>query len=292
MAFKAFDIKAELSFLLNEDRKRTVKESASVIIKIFGQTEKNKMDRIKRTEEKFGVLFGGKPTQNEGNDPEFMRILQRFIFGEVCYVGSLNDRMRELITVTVLTVNQTLPQLTAHVDACLNVGLSPLEVRETVYQCAPFIGFPKTLNAISAMNEAFTQRGITLPLESAETVSEETRLENGLKAQTEIYGDEIKKRYAWLPNGFDESVPQWLTELCFGDFMTRRGLDKKTRELLTVVMLAALGGAEVQVRSHAAGAIKAGNTKEEVVCALAHAMPYMGVPRLFNALNCIKDVIS
>lgn len=43
-----------------------------------------------------------------------MRILQRFIFGEVSYEGSSDDKLRELITVTVLTVNQTLPQLKAH----------------------------------------------------------------------------------------------------------------------------------------------------------------------------------
>ena len=90
------------------------------------------MDRVKRTEEKFAELFGGKPVSNEGSDPEFMRILQRFIFGEVCYVGSLDNRMRELITVTVLTVNQTLPQLKAHIGACLRVGVTPAEIREAV----------------------------------------------------------------------------------------------------------------------------------------------------------------
>ena len=61
------------------------------------------MDRVQNCEEKFGVLFGGKPTAGEGSDPEFMRILQRFIFGEVSYTGSLDDRTRELITVTVLS---------------------------------------------------------------------------------------------------------------------------------------------------------------------------------------------
>ena len=149
------------------------------------------MDRAEKTKEKFKELFGGNPVQNEGTDPEFMRILQRFIFGEVCYVGSLDNRMRELITITVLTVNQTLPQLKAHVEACLNVGLTPLKIREAIYQCAPFIGFPKTLNAISAMNEVFAAKGIALPLESAETVSEETRYEKGLAIQSPLYGDEL-----------------------------------------------------------------------------------------------------
>lgn len=250
------------------------------------------MDRAERCEKKFAELFGGKPTVNEGSDPGFMRILQRFIFGEVSYTGSLDDRMRELITVTVLVVNQTLPQLKAHVGASLNVGCTPEEIREAVYQCAPFVGFPKTLNAIAAMNEVFSERGISLPLPNAATVTEEDRVKKGLALQEALYGTEIKDRYAWLPGEFAEAVPRWLTELCFSDFMTRKGLDGKTRELLTVVMLAAMGGAEVQVRSHVEGAMKAGNTAEEIVCALAHAMPYMGVPRLFNALNASRDVLQ
>lgn len=250
------------------------------------------MDRAERCEKKFAELFGGKPTVNEGSDPGFMRILQRFIFGEVSYTGSLDDKMRELITVTVLVVNQTLPQLKAHVGASLNVGCTPEEIREAVYQCAPFVGFPKTLNAIAAMNEVFSERGISLPLPDAATVTEEDRVKKGLALQEALYGTEIKDRYAWLPGEFAEAVPRWLTELCFSDFMTRKGLDGKTRELLTVVILAAMGGAEVQVRSHVEGALKAGNTAEEIVCALAHAMPYMGVPRLFNALNASRDVLQ
>lgn len=250
------------------------------------------MDRIKNCEEKFEELFGGKPTQNEGNDPEFMRILQRFIFGEVCYTGSLDNRMRELITITVLAVNQTLPQLKAHTGACLHIGIAPAEIRETIYQCAPFIGFPKTLNAIASIDEVFAANGISLPLEDCGTVNENDRYEKGLALQAPIYGDEIKERYKWLPAEFKDAVPTFLTAFGIGDFSTRKGLNIKDRELLTVVILAALGDAEVQLLSHVEDALKVGNTKEEIVCALVHAMPYMGIPRLFNALNYSKDLLS
>ena len=57
-------------------------------------------------------------------------------------------------------------------------------------------------------------------------------------------------------------------------------------------MLAGLGGAEGQGGSDVEGALKTGSTKEEVVCALVHARPYRGVPRLFNALNCSKELLS
>ena len=250
------------------------------------------MERRERTIQKVQELFSMPAVGEEGTDPEFMQILQNYIFGDVCWVGSLDNRMRELVSITVLAVIQALPQLKSHVAACLNVGCTPVEIREVIYQCAPFLGFPRTLNAIAAMNETFTQQGISLPLPKQGTVSDENRYEKGLAIQAPLYGDEIQQRYTWLPGEFAQAVPRWLTELGFGDFSTRTGLDGKTRELLTVVMLAAMGGAEVQLRSHVSGALKAGNTREEVVCALVHAGGYMGIPRLFNALNAAKEELA
>ena len=112
--------------------------------------------------------------------------------------------------------------------------------------------------------------------------NDEERYQKGLKIQEPFYGTEIADRYTWLPGEFAQAVPRFLTELCFGDFQTRAGLDGKTRELLTVVLLAALGGAEVQLKSHVEGALKAGNRREEVVCALVHASGYMGLPELLE----------
>lgn len=249
-------------------------------------------DRIQRCAEKFGILFGAVPAGDEGTDPEFMKILQRFIFGEVCYTGDLSDADRELVTVTVLAVNQTLPQLKAHVGASLNVGCTPVEIREAIYQCAPFIGFPKTLNAITAMNEAFTAAGIALPLPAQGTVEDADRYEAGLAIQEPLYGAEIADRYRDLPPEYAEAIPRFLTAFGFGDFATRTGLDGARRELLTVVMLAALGEAELQVKAHVLGAEKAGNSRDRILAALVHAMPYMGIPRLFNALNAAREAWS
>ena len=253
------------------------------------------MDRKERTEQKMQELFHSHAAGNENTRSSVMQILQGYIFGNVCYTGSLNNRMRELATITVLATLGALPQLKAHVQASLNAGCTPVEIREAVYQCAPFIGFPKTLNAISTMNEVFAGNGIELPLPSQKTLAgerEDERYRKGLEIQAPLYGTEIADRYTWLPGEFAQAVPRFLTELCFGDFNTRSGLDGKTRELLTVVLLAALGGAEVQLKSHVQGALKAGNTKEEVVCALVHASGYMGIPRLFNALNACRELLK
>ena len=62
------------------------------------------MNRKERAEQKMQELFHSHAAGNEGSDPEFMRILQGFIFGDVRCTGSLDNRMRELITITALMV--------------------------------------------------------------------------------------------------------------------------------------------------------------------------------------------
>ena len=65
-----------------------------------------------------------------GNDTDMMAILQKYIFGEIFTVGELDIKTREMITVTTLAVQQTLPQLKAHINAALNAGVTPVELRE------------------------------------------------------------------------------------------------------------------------------------------------------------------
>ena len=78
-----------------------------------------------RTEEVFARLFGPRDTSAPDRDPEFGEILRRLIFGDVFATGVLDDRTRELVTVTCLGALQALPQLQAHLGAALKVGVTP-----------------------------------------------------------------------------------------------------------------------------------------------------------------------
>ena len=148
-------------------------------------------------------LFGPRDKSAPDNDPELMEILRRFIFGDVFDTGVLDDQTRELITVTVLACLQTLPQLKSHTAAALNVGVQPIEIREAVYQLAPFIGFPRTLNAIATINDVFQAQDIQLPLPDQSTVSDTDRYRRGLAEQVPLYGNEIKDNLADLPQPFN-----------------------------------------------------------------------------------------
>lgn len=246
------------------------------------------MNREEICNKQFKELFGGDRTVHP-TDPEFMDILQKFIFGEVSQVGKIDNKMRELITITVLATMQTLPQLKSHVKACLNVGLTPIEIREAIYEVAPFIGFPKTLNAIDAMNEVFTASNIKLPLETTGTTTDENRYEEGLKIQEPIYGTEIKDKYSSLPENIGDDLARFLSANCFGDYYTRKGLDIKTRELLVICILTTLGMTGPLV-SHVYGNIKVGNNIETIYSALIQCLPYIGFPLVFSAINSIKDL--
>lgn len=81
------------------------------------------------------------------------------------------------------------------------------------------------------------------------------------------------------------------TLFCFGDMYTRGGLDLKTRELLTFCIISALGGCEAQVRAHAQGNANVGNSKQNLIDALAQMLPYIGFPRTLNALGCVNAVL-
>lgn len=246
------------------------------------------MDRIERCKKNYTELFGGEALTGQGTDPEMMDILQKFIFGEVFRTGDLDKKTRELITCTILATMQTLPQLNAHAKAALNVGVTPIELREAIYLCAPFIGFPKTLNALNTINEVFKQQGIALPLERQATVTEEDRHEKGQAIQSRLYGEGIKEAMRNVPGNMGPEVERFLTEFCFGDIYTRNGLDLKTRELLAYCILTTLE-AESQLHSHLEGNLLAGNSKETLTAAVIQCLPYIGFPSAIKALKIIKE---
>ena len=253
--------------------------------------EGNGMTRADICKKNYETLFKSKWEPGVGNDPEMMEMLQKYIFGEVFVTGNLDMKTREMITVVSLTTQQTLPQLKSHIHAALNVGVTPIELREAIYQCAPFIGFPKTLNALNILNEVFKERGIKTPLKSTATVKEQERYERGFAIQNPIYGNEIKESISGLPDNMGEDVSMFLTEVCFGDFYTREGLDLKTRELLVISLLVTTGNTSV-LKSHIKGSLKIGNSKETITAAIIQCLPYVGFPNTLAALRTMKEVLQ
>ena len=95
-----------------------------------------------------------------------------------------------------------------------------------------------------------------------------------------------------LPEDMGSDVARFLTEVCFGDFYTREGLDLKTRELLMLSALVTTGNNTVTLKSHIKGNLKAGNSKETITAAIIQCLPYVGFPNTLAALRTLKDVLN
>lgn len=251
----------------------------------------NSAERSVMAEKNMQKFLGGAESPLLSTDPDFVAIRDRLIYGDIAQAGTLSDKQRELITLVVLATIQTLDDIKTHVNAALSVGLTPVEIKEAIYQCAPYIGFPKTEAALKRVNEALAARNISLPLESQSTVTESSRYADGLSVQKSIFGDVIDTMHKTAPAGQLPIVQNYLSAFCFGDIYTRKGLDLATRELLTFSIISALGGCESQVRSHVQANVAVGNSKQNLVDALAQSLPCIGFPRTLNALACINAVI-
>jgi len=248
-----------------------------------------KNERDKKTIDVFQELFKCNPNDFKSNDPEFMKILQNYIFGDIFSTGDLNHKERELITVVCLTTIQALPQLKAHINAALNVGNTPLEIREAIYTCFNFIGFPRTLNAIDVFNGIMKEKKISLPLESGKTIKDEERLSKGLEIQKTVLGDALNKMLEKVPGKIGEKTAQFVTETYFGDTFTRKFLDHKTRELVNVVTLIGLGNTQI-LKPHIISAIKFGNSKEKIAATMLQCAPYVGAANALSAMLVLIDV--
>ena len=165
-----------------------------------------KNERDKKTIDVFQQIFKMNPNDFKSNDPEFMKILQNYIFGDICAVGELTIKEREMITCICLTTIQALPQLKAHINGALNVGNTPLEIREAIYTCFNFIGFPRTLNAIEVFNNIMKERKISLPLENGKTIKDEERLSKGKEIQESVLGNALDKMLENVPGKIGEKT--------------------------------------------------------------------------------------
>lgn len=76
-----------------------------------------------------------------------------------------------------------------------------------------------------------------------------------------------------------------VTEFAFGQIFCKAELGRRERELATVAILGAIGGAETQLRVHLAAALRSGIDPDELIALCEHLAPYAGLPRALNVLR-------
>lgn len=218
-------------------------------------------------------------------DPEFMERFTHFAFDEVVNEQGqqLDEVTRHMAILAVLLGCQGKEEFLLELPRALEGGVTPVMVKEIIYQAVDYLGIGRVLPFLDAANEILTERGVKLPLEGQATTTMENRLEKGAEAQAEIFGPQMLE--AWKQG----HINRWLAANCFGDYYTRTGLSLAQREMITFCFLAAQGGCEPQLTSHAKGNMNLGNDKEFLVKVVSQCLPYIGYPRSLNAITCINN---
>lgn len=222
-------------------------------------------------------------------DKELRAVMDNFTQNEVPAATPLVEKREvELIRLVSLVTQQSGALLQEEVATALAQGLSPEEILEAIYQCAPYTGFPRTVDAVEIARSVFKAKNVKVD-ENRGTVTAQSRLEAGADAQGTLFGETFRDM---AKNGKDgmPTINYFLASNCFGDYYTRKGLDLNTRELLTMAILVNLG-TEPQLKAHIGSNLKI-RTAEYVEQAIYNCLPYCGYPRTLNALRLLKEAVA
>ena len=133
-------------------------------------------------------LFPGFDSPLACTDPEFVERMDNFAFGEVPASDDLDDRTRMMAILAALIGAQAIDLFKAMAKGAFNVGVTPVEMKELVYQSTPYVGMGRMLPFLYAVNELLEHRLVSLPLEGQATTTEDMRLEAGAQKQVDLFG--------------------------------------------------------------------------------------------------------
>ena len=118
----------------------------------------------------------------------------------------------------------------------------------------------------------------------------ESRFEAGMKVRTEVLGAEHVERARARTTEFDADFQRFITEGAWGSVWARPDLDRRTRSLVTIAILAALGREELAL--HLRASRNTGATPREIAEVLLHVAVYAGVPAANSAMALAKSILE
>jgi 4-carboxymuconolactone decarboxylase len=121
-------------------------------------------------------------------------------------------------------------------------------------------------------------------------MAESEMFEKGLQVRRAVLGAEYVDGGLAKADDFMMAFQRITTEWCWGYAWTREGLDRKTRSMLNLAMLTALGR-PAELRLHVKGALGNGVTVEEIKEILLHATVYCGIPAGLDAFKAAHEVL-
>jgi 4-carboxymuconolactone decarboxylase len=112
-------------------------------------------------------------------DPELIELFDNFAFDEVIAHGELDTKTRVILILASNIGSQAVSEYKVMVAAALNVGITPIEIKEILYQSVPYVGMAKAFDFVHATNEVLTGRGIL----GQSTTNPENRYDQGWQSR-------------------------------------------------------------------------------------------------------------
>ena len=117
--------------------------------------------------------------------------------------------------------------------------------------------------------------------------NEHERFDDGIDALTDLIGPRAAESLEGLGD-----LGKYVAEFAYGDIHSRPGLSARDRQIATIAMLTAKGGAERQLRLHIEGALNVGMQAREIEEVIIHTVPYAGFPGAINAITLLREVVG
>ncbi len=121
--------------------------------------------------------------------------------------------------------------------------------------------------------------------------NQQAQYEQGLIKRNEVMGPDYVNRALEGATACTQPIQEFITRNAWGDVWQRPGLDQKTRSLITVAFLTALGK-QHELRGHVRGALNNGATAAEIQEVLLHASIYCGLPAAVDAFRTAAEVVE
>ncbi len=115
--------------------------------------------------------------------------------------------------------------------------------------------------------------------------------DKGLITRKQVMGEDFVARAFGGATEFTQPIQDHITRAAWGDVWQRPGLDLKTRSLITVAFLTALGK-QHELKGHVRGALNNGVTPQELQEVLLHAAVYCGIPTAVDAFRTAAEVVD
>lgn len=208
----------------------------------------------------------------------------------------LSEKEKAIIPIAAFTASGNIGKLKPALDQGLDKGLSVNEIKEILVHIYAYAGFPRSLNGINAFMSVLDNRKAqgkidAIGREASPLPPDFDKAAFGNKVRNTLVGENMTNRKSGYA-AFAPIIDAFLVEHLFADIFARDVLSHRERELVTISGLAALPGAEAQLKAHLKIAMNIGYSKSQLKDFIEILRDTVGVPVAENGAQAFGSLVD